>query len=72
MIDFRNDPSVARSYDDLTSHASDNEYLHYINHKLGYANTLLLRLTQTVQVFGVAVVTLLAIVHWDELRAFWQ
>lgn len=49
---IEDDPSVATLYRDLKSPASDNEYLHYINHKIGYANSLLEKTNQILVVIA--------------------
>ena len=37
----------ARDYNDLTNHISDNEYLYYMHHRLGWSNNYLKEIRNT-------------------------
>jgi hypothetical protein len=53
----------AKPYEDLSYHASDNEFLYYINHKLAYTNSLLQSIkTALYLILGLLVG--LAIMYW--------
>ncbi len=52
-----------RPYEDLSYHASDNEFLYYINHKLAYTNSLLQDI-KTALYFILGLLTGLAIMYW--------
>jgi hypothetical protein len=49
---------VARDYDRLSNHISDNAYLYYINHKLGWNNKLLGDLKTMLVVTNIALIVL--------------
>lgn len=57
-------------YEDLKNHATDNEYLFYINHKLRYANTALdgIKTMLWWLVFFVALAVGQYLGWWEQLR----
>ena len=48
---------IAKEYQDLNRHASDNEYLYYLNHKVAFANQRLDELKTLVRI-QTAVITI--------------
>lgn len=45
---------VARDYEDLSRHMSDNAYLYYIHHRVGWTNKLLGEIRTVLKVIAVA------------------
>lgn len=58
------DHSVAPDYDALNRHPSDNEYLHYINHKLSYGNSLLEKIVQRLTFIAVVIGGGVVVLYW--------
>jgi hypothetical protein len=47
------DNEIAKPYEDLSSHASDNEYLYYIHFRLGHANSVLVQIRTLLGIIAV-------------------
>jgi hypothetical protein len=43
---------LAKDYDEITRHISDNAYLYYIHHRLGFANKYLEEIRNTLYVIA--------------------
>jgi len=57
---------VAKDYDTLNRHASDNEYLYYLNHKVAFANQRLTEIKNAVH-FQTAVIVVIAVLVFRKL-----
>lgn len=45
----------ARDYEDLSSHISDNAYLYYIHHRIGWTNRILKEIRASLLFIGVGI-----------------